>query len=62
MKPFLLDVNVPIALAWNAHIPHEEAQRWFAQTGSGGFRFCRITQTALVRTSSNPAFTSAAVT
>jgi uncharacterized protein len=62
MKPYLLDTNVVIALAWPNHVHHHEAQEWFAQKGSRGFRTCPLTQTGFVRISSNPAFTSQAVT
>ena len=67
MKPYLLDTNLLIALAWPNHVHHDEAQSWFAQKrfarkGSAGFRTCPITQTGFVRISSNPAFTPEAVT
>ena len=62
MKPYLLDTNVLIALAWPNHVHYQEAQAWFAQKGTGGFRTCPLTQTGFVRISSNPAFGSAAVT
>ena len=62
MKPYLLDTNVVIALAWPNHVCYHEAQSWFAEKGSRGFRTCPLTQTGFVRISSNPAFTSQAVT
>ncbi len=62
MKPYLLDVNVLIALAWKNHVHSREAQEWFSRRGAGAFRVCPITQTAFVRISSNPAFSTAAVT
>ena len=62
MKPYLLDINVLIALAWPNHVHHGEAQAWFEQKGAAGFRTCPMTQTGFVRISSNPAFTSQAVT
>ena len=62
MKPYLLDTNVVIALAWPNHVHYQEAQLWFAEKGSRGFRTCPLTQTGFVRISSNPAFTSQAVT
>lgn len=61
MKPYLLDVNVLIALAWPNHVHHEGAQAWFARRGSAGFRTCPLTQTGFVRISANPAFTPHAV-
>ena len=62
MRPYLLDVNVLLALAWPNHIHHREAQIWFAANAAAGFRTCPITQTGFVRISSNPAFTPQAVT
>jgi hypothetical protein len=62
VKPFLLDTNVLIALAWPNHLHHREAQRWFEEKGRTAFRTCPITQTGFVRISSNPAFTRPAVT
>jgi toxin-antitoxin system PIN domain toxin len=62
MKPYLLDINVLIALAWRNHLHHEDAQRWFARKGAAGFRTCPMTQTGFVGISSNPAFTPQAVT
>ena len=61
MKPYLLDVNVLIALVWPSHLHHEQAQRWFARRRAAGFRTCPLTQTAFVRISSNPNFTPNAV-
>jgi len=60
-KPFLLDVNVLLALAWPNHLHHREAAAWFAQNRRNGFRTCPLTQTGFVRISSNPAFTPDAV-
>lgn len=61
MKPFLLDVNVLLALAWPSHVHHRDAQAWFAARQPAGFRTCPITQTGFVRISSNPNFTPRAV-
>jgi toxin-antitoxin system PIN domain toxin len=60
-KPFLLDVNLLLALAWPNHLHHREAASWFANNRRHGFRTCPITQTGFVRISSNPAFTPDAV-
>jgi toxin-antitoxin system PIN domain toxin len=62
MKPFLLDINVLIALAWPNHVHHREAQIWFEKRGASRFRTCPITQSGFVRISSNPAFSPQAVT
>lgn len=61
MKPYLLDVNVLIALTWPSHVHHHQAQKWFAQRRRAGFRTCPLTQTGFVRISSNPHFTPEAV-
>ena len=61
MKPYLLDINVLIALAWPNHLHHRDAQAWFSRKGAAGFRTCPITEAGFVRISSNPAFTSEAV-
>ena len=62
MRPYLLDINVLIALAWPNHVHHRETLRWFRANSAAGFRTCPITQTGFVRISSNPAFTKHAVT
>jgi hypothetical protein len=61
MKRALLDINVLLALAWPNHQHHAPAHRWFAQEGEHGWATCEMTQLGFVRLSSNPAFTSAAV-
>lgn len=62
MKPYLLDINVLIALAWPNHVHHHETSEWFGAQGAKAFRTCPITQTGFVRISCNPAFTASAVT
>lgn len=62
MRPYLLDVNVLLALAWPNHVHHREALRWFREKGTRQFRTCPLTQTGFVRISSNSAFTAEAVT
>ena len=62
MRPYLLDVNVLIALAWPNHVHHQEAMEWFLRKAASGFRTCPLTQIGFVRISSNPAFTASAVT
>jgi toxin-antitoxin system PIN domain toxin len=61
MTPFLLDVNVLIALGWKGHPDHTAAQAWFARNNSKGWATCPFTQVAFVRIVSNPAFSSDAV-
>jgi toxin-antitoxin system PIN domain toxin len=59
---YLLDANVLIALAWPEHSENERAGRWFARHARGGWATCPITQAALVRVLSNPAFSERALT
>ena len=61
MKPYLLDVNLLIALAWPAHVHYPAAQKWFARKRNAGFRTCPLTQIGFVRISSSPKFTADAV-
>jgi toxin-antitoxin system PIN domain toxin len=56
MSPYLLDVNVLIALAWPNHVHHGEALRWFETKTAKGFRTCPMTQAGFVRISSNASF------
>lgn len=53
MKPALLDLNVLVALAWPSHIHHRIAHEWFVHNRSNGWATCPITQSGLVRLSSN---------
>ncbi len=62
MPGYLLDANVLIALAWPEHSGHERAGRWFARHAREGWATCPITQGALVRVLSNPAFSERALT
>jgi uncharacterized protein len=61
VEPFLLDANVLIALAWPEHESHARVGRWFTKHSRAGWATCPITQSALVRILSNPAFSSAAL-
>jgi hypothetical protein len=49
----LLDVNVLVALAWPNHVHHNAALDWFEEVGRAGFATCPVTQSGLVRVSSN---------
>lgn len=62
MKPYLLDTNVLIALAWPNHVHHGAALQWFQLKAASCFRTCPITQTGFVRISSNPSFHADVVT
>jgi hypothetical protein len=48
----LLDVNVLIAMHLPASEDYQRVHRWFAQTGSGCFATCSITEAGFVRVSS----------
>lgn len=56
MAPYLLDVNVLIALLWRAHESHEKTQTWFAKGSKAGWATCPFTQAGCIRILSNPAF------
>ena len=58
---FLLDLNLLLALAWPSHVHHDAAHEWFEREASPGWATCPLTQIGFVRLSSNPAFTSDAV-
>lgn len=62
MPGYLLDANVLIALAWPEHSSHGQASRWFASHAREGWATCPMTQVALVRILSNPAFSPRALT
>ena len=61
MKTALLDTNVLLALAWPNHQHHAQAHAWFAAQAKKGWATCAFTQLGFVRLSSNPAYTSNAV-
>lgn len=47
--PFLLDVNVIIAILDPEHIHHSKAQRWFEQEGHIHWLTCPTTENGVVR-------------
>jgi toxin-antitoxin system PIN domain toxin len=59
--PYLLDVNVLIALAWPLHVHHGVAHAWFEKVGHRSWSTCPLTQLAFVRISSNTKIISTAV-
>lgn len=61
MSPFLLDVNVLVALLWPAHEDHDRVHSWFGANERHGWATCPLTQAAFVRIVSNPAFSRDAV-
>ncbi|CAN5377192.1 DNA-binding protein [soil metagenome] len=46
---YLLDANVLIALIDQDHVHHDYAQAWFAETVTGGWATCPITEMAFLR-------------
>jgi uncharacterized protein len=52
----LLDVNVLVALFDPAHVHHEAAHTWFGRNRSRRWATCALTENALVRVLSNPAY------
>lgn len=52
-RPYLLDVNALIALAWPNHSHHPDALAWFKDAKREGWATCPLTQSAFVRISSN---------
>lgn len=57
----LLDVNVLLALVWPQHQFHEAAHAWLSEHLPKEWLTCAVTQLGLIRLSSNPSFTEAAV-
>jgi uncharacterized protein len=53
--PYLLDVNVLVALAWPTHVHHGAARRWFARCHGEGWATTPVTEFDFVRVSANPA-------
>jgi uncharacterized protein len=49
MTPFLLDVNVLIALIDPVHIHHDAAHAWFETKGKKAWATCPMTENAVLR-------------
>lgn len=60
-RPFLLDVNVLIALFDSAHVHHLQAHEWFSQSGGNGWRTCPVTENGLLRVLSHPSYPNSAL-
>ena len=52
VTPFLLDVNVLLAMHLPGHKDYARVHRWFSRTGADAFATCAITQCGFVRISS----------
>lgn len=51
----LPDINVWLALTFEAHYHHSEAAAWFDKQDDGSCFFCRTTQSGFLRLAANPA-------
>lgn len=56
--PYLLDINVLIALFDTLHAHHQRAHAWWAERSSKLWISCPITENGFVRVVSNPAYKS----
>lgn len=56
MTPFLLDVNVLIALIDPAHVQHDRAHDWFATSGQAAWATCPITENGVLRIVGHPRY------
>src|SRR5229473_470608 len=61
MTVHLLDVNVLVAFLWPAHADHQKVHKWFTKHSNLEWATCPLTQAALVRILSNPAFSRDAI-
>jgi toxin-antitoxin system PIN domain toxin len=53
---YLLDVNVLIALLDPAHTAHDDAHRWFENTGQTAWATCPITENGVMRIVGHPKY------
>ena len=56
--PYLLDVNLLVALADPMHLHHNTAHQWFGRTGQAAWATCPLTENGFVRVASNPKYTN----
>ncbi len=52
-EPYLLDLNVLIALAWPQHVHHERAHDWFGSL-TASWMTTPVTEAGFIRLSMNP--------
>jgi toxin-antitoxin system PIN domain toxin len=52
----LLDANVWLSAVWARHSQHQKARQWF-DSQDDELAFCRVTQMALLRLTTNPTIT-----
>lgn len=58
MSPWLLDVNVLIAIIDSTHVHHLRAHRWFEEVGQDEWLSCPTTQNGVVRVVSNARYSN----
>ena len=51
---YLPDINVWLALVFEAHVHHDRAKQWFNEIADDTCFVCRITQSGLLRLATNP--------
>ncbi len=61
MKPYLLDVNVLVALVDPLHGHHRRAMTWFTSAGRTNWMTCPTTQNGVIRIVSNPKYSPSTV-
>jgi toxin-antitoxin system PIN domain toxin len=61
VRASLPDVNVLVALMWPSHLHHQRARQWFDALGDLPWATCPLTQSGLIRASSNPRVVGEAV-
>lgn len=54
--PFLLDINVLIALIDPAHVQHNRVHEWFASTGRRAWATCPLTENGVLRIVGHPRY------
>lgn len=54
MTPYLLDVNLLLALIDPMHIHHDSAHRWFGEKGQNAWATCPLTENGFIRIASHP--------
>jgi toxin-antitoxin system PIN domain toxin len=57
---FLLDVNVLVALIDPAHVAHDPAHHWFAETGAASWATCPLTENGVIRVLGHPPYPNSA--
>ena len=56
MIPYLLDINLLLALTDPMHVHHDIAHQWFGQTGYYRWATCPLTENGFVRIASHPKY------